>query len=164
MREIRFRSWDTKMKVMHYHESFYLPKLPHCITMQYTGWEDREKNRIYDGDIFRTDHKKWGHDHVRYYSVVMNKYGAFLKSHPNSPVLNPTRHQEPRKVTLFELTQVGMVVGNLYEDVDFWNQLTADDFTHEDWEKKHIYGWYIGQKGIPEWRRLYDDNNQLIPN
>jgi len=56
MREIKFRCWDKKNKVMKYWSSIYCLLLPleykeSHVLMQYTGLHDKNSKEIYEGDI-----------------------------------------------------------------------------------------------------------------
>ena len=56
MREIKFRAWLLNEKRMHHIDGFYDPVMSYndeetCISMQYTGLEDKNGKKIYSDDV-----------------------------------------------------------------------------------------------------------------
>lgn len=58
-RKIKFRAWDRENETMlkwnrHIKKSFYeFIKHGQFIPMQYTGWRDKNKEEIYEGDVIK---------------------------------------------------------------------------------------------------------------
>lgn len=57
MREIKFRTWDTRFNDMHYHADvrtwhLNMPDLEECTLMQFTGLHNKNGlQEVYEGDI-----------------------------------------------------------------------------------------------------------------
>ena len=124
MREIKYKSWDTKDKVIRdvvgmslYHESLsvdiefgkYLQDdIKRFELMQYTGLKDKNGVEIYEGDILSTDLS-------RPYLIVEFRNGAFMyQCHHDGQ--NYYDFMEPANERLKFNTKYHEVIGNIYEN------------------------------------------------
>ena len=124
MREIKYKSWDTKDKVIRdvvgmslYHESLsvdiefgkYLQDdIKRFELMQYTGLKDKNGVEIYEGDILSTDLS-------RLYLIVEFRNGAFMyQCHHDGQ--NYYDFMEPANERLKFNTKYHEVIGNIYEN------------------------------------------------
>ena len=124
MREIKYKSWDTKDKVIRdvvgmslYHESLsvdiefgkYLQDdIKRFELMQYAGLKDKNGVEIYEGDILSTDLS-------RPYLIVEFRNGAFMyQCHHDGQ--NYYDFMEPANERLKFNTKYHEVIGNIYEN------------------------------------------------
>ena len=54
-REIKFRAWDTRTKVMTFPTHISQLNLPELVAMQFTGLKDSKGREIYEGDLVGTN-------------------------------------------------------------------------------------------------------------
>jgi hypothetical protein len=67
MREIKFRTWNSKFKnwiypVIQIANNFNSEYYKHCKFSQFTGKHDKNGKEIYEGDIIKFDPNEWGGD------------------------------------------------------------------------------------------------------
>ena len=124
MREIKFRAWDTKDKVIRdvvgmsfYHDSvsvdieygrYLQDDASRFELIQYTGLKDKNGVEIYEGDILSTDLS-------RPYLIVEFRNGAFMyQCHHDGQ--NYYDFMEPANERLKDNTKYHEVIGNIYEN------------------------------------------------
>jgi uncharacterized phage protein (TIGR01671 family) len=104
MREIKFRAWDDKRKLMYLAVGICCDGTPFdheekvlydTIPMQFTGLRDRSGKEIFEGDIISYKIEMAGYTD-KHKEVVIFKEGRF------KPVIHP--HYEPQ------------IIGNIYEN------------------------------------------------
>lgn len=131
MREIKFRAWDNKTKIMHIIENhgikwisleevdsarqgnFYsfISGWIHGILMQYTGLKDKNGKEIYEGDVLNTPDT---YDVLVLYSVENGKwYGEYLNK--DNRILEPCDINDSVKFT-------STVIGNIYENSELMEE------------------------------------------
>lgn len=124
MKEIKFRAWDKKKKVMrevavlhfnrltkeisgveYWTEDLYLKSLHinYINVNQYTGLKDKKGVEIYDGDCFR------GKSGVK---IVKYKEGAFVTEYK----FNIRGYEEVSILPLMVTSSESVVIGNIYEN------------------------------------------------
>ena len=122
MREIKFRAWDRKYKVML--PTFSLteaisresaPEMePRCIYMQYTGLKDKQGKEIYEGDIVNLNYDPqtdddMDEDYVIKYLPEWGRYNLF----------NVNEGSDPDVVDIEDGMEEDLeVIGNIYENKD----------------------------------------------
>lgn len=130
MREIKFRAWYKKHDKMYNYvehitypdgssgigcigylegERMFSPDDNEVELMQYTGLKDRYGNKIFEGDIIRAEEEGLG--------VIKYGIGCFYYEDDWNG-----------RIALEELTDLMVVVGNVYEHPEL---LPQDDFAHK---------------------------------
>lgn len=105
MREIKFRAWDNKQKLMLTWDWFdnetidQVFKMDRFILMQYTGLKDENGVDIYEGDIFYCNYDK------KNFEIVFNEKGYFEKKGSYGVYVADNL-----------VSQFGKVIGNIYEN------------------------------------------------
>jgi len=130
MREIKFRAWDKKNKIMgnvliidhvgeateglvieHKKVAYDLDFKKDYILMQYTGLKDKDGKEIYEGDIVKISHRYKGRKHTG--AIIWNVYewhvANFYFSHYDNPASAFSEGTNNKDVK-FE------IIGNIYEN------------------------------------------------
>ena len=115
MRQIKFRAWDKLTKTMRcvlcidylnglvdlrgniIERKYDNSKDDEVILMQYTGLEDKNKNKIYEGDILLNEHNEK-------YCKVIFECGSFVCKF------------ETNSIDLADISDELIVIGNIYEN------------------------------------------------
>lgn len=111
MREIKFRAWDKKAKIIYPNiqnhignndTAFgYMIKNDRYVIMQYTGLKDKKDKEIYEGDIVTATRGRKG---KRYTTEVVYKVPLFM-----------LKENETIFIDSASLTNT-IVIGNIYEN------------------------------------------------
>ena len=124
MREIKFRAWDKKEKLLHtgidwldigldgkiynMQISEGLEETERYILMQYTGLKDKNGKEIYEGDILFSKKSWYGCD-MEYVVFWHNKEACFF--------LDNKKYMEfPMPLSVSNPDGCGEVIGNIYEN------------------------------------------------
>jgi uncharacterized phage protein (TIGR01671 family) len=133
MRELKFRSWNSKSKTMYYNidlvqghsckDEHYLCYNERDVIMQFTGILDKNGKEIYEGDIlyFENDHLE------RYGVVTWDKYYCRFFQKLIIFFNSPKHPKQVRCVNALS-KKIGelAVIGNIYENADLLKSKNHD--------------------------------------